>query len=66
MCSAKRHVRSVQEADIVCDKVRIMKPVNIASVRAHGVRQLLVYCNGSVKAIGLARRTARDLASGPP
>ena len=43
-----------------------MKPVNIASVRAHGVRKLLVYCNGSVKAIGLARRTARDLASGPP
>jgi hypothetical protein len=23
-----------------------MKPVTIASVRAHGVRQLLVYCNG--------------------
>ena len=27
------------KADIVCDKVRIMKPVTIASVRAHGVRQ---------------------------
>ena len=23
-----------------------MNPVTIASVRAHGVRQLLVYCNG--------------------
>ena len=23
-----------------------MKPVTIASVRTHGVRQLLVYCNG--------------------
>ena len=23
-----------------------MEPVTIASVRAHGVRQLLVYCNG--------------------
>ena len=31
------------KADIVCDKVRIMKPVTIASVRTHGVRQLLVY-----------------------
>ena len=35
------------KADIVCDKVRIMKPVTIASVRAHGVRQVLVYCNGN-------------------
>ena len=34
------------KADIVCDKVRIMKPVTLAPVRAHGVRQLLVYCNG--------------------
>ena len=34
------------KADIVCDKVRIMKPVTIASVRTHGVRQLLVFCNG--------------------
>ena len=34
------------EADIVCDKVRIMKPVTIALVRTHGVRQLLGYCNG--------------------
>jgi hypothetical protein len=34
------------KADIVCDKVGIMKPVTIASVRAHGVRQLLIYCNG--------------------
>ena len=30
------------KADMVCDKVRIMKPVTIASVRTHGVRQ----CNG--------------------
>ena len=34
------------KADIVCDKVRIMKPVTIASVRAHGVRRLLVCCTG--------------------
>ena len=27
------------KADIVCDKVRTMKPVTIASVRAHGARQ---------------------------
>ena len=52
MCSANRHVRFTPESDIVCDKIRIMKPVTIASVRAHGVRQLLVYCNGKLKAIG--------------
>ena len=34
------------KADIVRDRVRIMKPVTIALMRAHGVRQLLVYCNG--------------------
>ena len=33
-------------ADIVCDNLRIMKTVTIASVRAHGVKTLLVYCHG--------------------
>ena len=28
------------KADIICDKVRIMKPVTIASVRAHGVQSV--------------------------
>ena len=46
-CAAQKAMSAYpRKADIVCDKVRIMKPVTIASVRAHGVRQLLVYCNG--------------------
>jgi hypothetical protein len=51
------------KADIVCDKVRIMKPVTIASVRAHGVRQLLVYLQwqaaiGPVTIMASCRSTA--------
>ena len=56
------------KADIVCDKVRIMKPVTIASVRAHGVRQLLVYCNGKREGDwpGSADRAGSGLGSFPP
>ena len=56
------------KADIVCDKVRIMKPVTIASVRAHGVRQLLVYCNGKREGAwpGSADRAGSGLGSFPP
>ena len=46
-CAAHKPMSALPpKADIACDKVRIMNPVTIASVRAHGVRQLLVYCNG--------------------
>ena len=46
-CAAQKVMSALPpKADIVCDKVRTMNPVTIASVRAHGVRQLLVYCNG--------------------
>ena len=30
----------------LCYEIREMEPVTIASVRAHGVRRLLVYCRG--------------------
>ena len=45
-----------------------MKPVTIASVRAHGVRQLLVYCNGKREGDwpGSADRAGSGLGSFPP
>ena len=47
ICAAHKRMSALPpKADIVCDRVRIMKPVTIASIRVHGVSRLLVYCNG--------------------
>ena len=53
------------KADIVWDMVRIMKPVTIPQSARTAFASCSSIAMASVKAIGLARRTARNLASDP-